>query len=669
MKRKFRGCKLLSISLSLFLLASCSNSAIQSANETQPAADSSGSIKSSKVIKVTNDMITYDTDDNYTLWKNQNPTYVKLNGATATLTGPGAEVQENKVTIATAGTYVISGKMNDGQIIVDSKDKGTVRLVLNGAEINSSNSAPVYIKNADKAVLSLEEGTDNTLNDGKNYTLDDTANKEPDSAVFSKSNLTINGTGKLTVNANYNDGISSKDDLKIIGGSISINSKDDAIVGKDMVLVKDGSITVKAGGDGIKSTNDTDEKKGFIVIQGGTFNLTTQTDGIQAETSMLITNGNINILSGGGSANGTKKSGDDRKAPGRWENNTETESTETETPSAKGLKAESYIDIAGGTFKLDTSDDAIHSSNSATVSDGDITIASGDDGIHADSNIDIKNGKINITKSYEGIESMVLTIADGEINITSDDDGININGGNDGSAGTGGPGGGGQPEEAGVPGEPGQAGGPGQPGQGPDAVSANSMLYINGGNISVNASGDGLDSNGSVVMTNGKVFVSGPTSNNNGAIDYNGTFKISGGLLIAAGSSGMAQAPSEESTQYSINMNFPNLQEAGTIVHLQDSKGNTVATYAPEKEYQSVVISSPLLKKDSSYSLYTGGSLTGGVYKAGTKLIDFKATGSVTWLDENGVTTQKSFGPGGGRGFGHDGGFKGPDKQQNSSSK
>ncbi len=645
MKRKFRPYKLLSMALSLFLLASCGNSAIQSANETQSAADSSGSIKNSKVIKVTNDMISYDTDDNYTQWENQNPSYIKLNGATATLTGSGAEVQENKVTITSAGTYVISGKMNDGQIIVDSQDKGTVRLVLNGTEINSSNSAPLYIKKADKTVLSLEEGTDNILNDGKNYTLEDAADEEPNSAVFSKANLTINGTGKLTVNANYNDGISSKDDLKIVGGSINVNSKDDAIVGKDMVLAKDGIITVKAGGDGIKSTNDTDEKKGFVAIQGGTFNLTTQADGIQAETSMLITKGNINIVSGGGSVNGTKKSVDDRKAPGRWENSTETQSTETETPSVKGIKAESNIEITGGTLKIDTSDDAIHSSNSATVSGGDIGIASGDDGIHADSNIDITNGKISITKSYEGIESMVVTIADGDINIVSEDDGININGGNDGSAGMGAPGGARQPEEDGVP------GGPGQPGQGPDAVSENSMLNINGGIISVNASGDGLDSNGSIVMTNGKVVVSGPTSNNNGAIDYNGTFKISGGLLIAAGSSGMAQAPSEESTQYSINMSFPNGQEAGTIVHLQDSKGNTVATYTPEKEYQSVVISSPLLKKDSSYSLYTGGSLTGGVYKVGTKLIDFKATGSVTWLDEKGVTTQKSFGPGGGRGF------------------
>ena len=645
MKRKFRPYKLLSMALSLLLLASCGNSAIQSANETQSAFDSSGSIKNNKVIKVTNDMISYDTDDNYTQWENQNPSYIKPNGATATLIGSGAEVQENKVTITSAGTYVISGKMNDGQIIVDSQDKGTVRLVLNGAEINSSSSAPLFIKKADKAVLSLEEGTDNTLNDGKNYTLEDAADEEPNSAVFSKANLTINGTGKLTVNANYNDGISSKDDLKIVGGSININSKDDAIVGKDMVLAKDGIITVKAGGDGIKSTNDTDEKKGFVAIQGGTFNLTTQADGIQTETSMLITNGNINIVSGGGSANGTKKSVDDRKAPGRWENSPETQSTETETPSAKGIKAESNIEITGGTLKIDTSDDAIHSSNSATVSGGDIGIASGDDGIHADSNIDITNGKINITKSYEGIESMVVTVADGDINIVSEDDGININGGNDGSAGMGGPGGARQPQDDGVP------GGPGQPGQGPDAVSENSMLNINGGNISVNASGDGLDSNGSIVMTNGKVVVSGPTSNNNGAIDYNGTFKISGGLLIAAGSSGMAQAPSEESTQNTINMSFPNVQEAGTIVHLQDSKGNTVATYAPEKEYQSVVISSPLLKKDSSYSLYTGGSLTGGVYKVGTKLIDFKATGSVTWLDEKGVTTQKSFGPGGGRGF------------------
>jgi hypothetical protein len=438
----------------------------------------------------------------------------------------------------------------------------------------------------------------------------------------------------LTVHGNYNNGIASKDDLKITGGNIEIHSADDGLMGRDMVAVKEGTISIEAGGDGIKSTNDTDTTKGFIAIEGGSFDIKSGTDGIQAETSLLINNGTFDISSGGGSANAIVKTNDRGPGPG---GNTTANSNETEEKSTKGMKSADIL-IGGGNFNIDSADDSLHSNNSIAIAGGDITITSGDDGIHADSSIAIGNGKINITKSYEGIEAAVITVADGNIHVISSDDGINAGGGADGSSVNG------------------------RPGQNNFADTGTNKLNINGGYIVVNSMGDGLDSNGSIYMTNGTVIVSGPTENNNGALDYNGTFEMTGGFLVAAGSSGMAQATSDSSTQYSIIMNYPNTQAAGTVVHLEDSKGNTIATFAPAKEYQAVVISSPELKKGTSYTLFSGGTSTAsqtdglyadGEYKGGTKVVDFTVSSSVTWLDETGVTTAKSAGPGQGFGGGN----------------
>ncbi|HYE10461.1 MAG TPA: dockerin type 1, partial [Patescibacteria group bacterium] len=162
-------------------------------------------------------------------------------------------------------------------------------------------------------------------------------------------------------------------------------------------------------------------------------------------------------------------------------------------------------------------------------------------------------------------------------------------------------------------------------------------------------------------MSGGTVLVNGPAANMNAALDYDGVFEISGGLLIAAGSSGMAQLPSEESTQNSILMYYPQVQQAGTIINLKDDTGKTIVTFAPQKEYQSVAISSPELKKDMAYTLNSAGTSTGsntdglyidGEYNDGTKVVEFTISKSVTWMSETGETTAKSFGPGGGKGAG-----------------
>jgi hypothetical protein len=605
-------------------------------NNTTPtqvaAAEVKASIIGDKAVKtVIGEVVTYDKEDTYTDWRSENPNYIELSGANASIKGSGAEVKNGKVTITSAGTYVISGKLDNGQIIVDVQDKGTVRLVLNGAEIKSSDNAPIYAKNAGKTIISLEAGTENSVMDGTKYTLE-----EPSAAIFSKDNLVINGTGKLTVKGNYKDGITSKDDLKITGGNIQITSADDGLVGRDILAVKEGAITIQAGGDAVKSSNDADSTKGIVAIENGTFNLKAEKDGIQAETAILVADGTFNITSGGGSVNGTKKAEEGFGGPMGGKNNTNTPTaSQTETESKKAIKAVSDIGIAGGTFNIDSADDSLHSNNNAVIEGGNFTITSGDDGMHADATLGIKGGKINITKSYEGIESSVITISDGEIHVTASDDGLNAGGGADGSSTNG------------------------RPGQNNFESLGSKKLNINGGYIVVNSVGDSLDANGSIYMTKGTVVVSGPTSNFNSALDYDATFEMTGGFLVAAGSSGMAMAPSDTSTQYSIAMTYPQTQKAGNLVSLQDSKGNSIATFAPAKEYQTVVASSPELKKGESYTIYSGGSSTGtvtdglykdGKYANGTKVVSFTISNSVTWLNESGVTTAKSSMQGGGKG-------------------
>jgi len=192
----------------------------------------------------------WSSDDLDSGWSTVGATLVTLEGDSIQVDGTGATVDGTTVTFVTAGTYIISGSLADGQIRVDSLEKGTVKLVLNGVDIACSTSSPIYVLNADKVVLTLADGSANRVEDGEAYVPEDTESDEPGAAIFSHDDLTINGSGSLVVVANYNHGIQSKDDLKIAGGTISIEAANDGMKGRDSVSVRDGIITVNAGGDG-----------------------------------------------------------------------------------------------------------------------------------------------------------------------------------------------------------------------------------------------------------------------------------------------------------------------------------------------------------------------------------------------------------------------------------
>ena len=500
-------------------------------------------------------------------------TDITLSDSTASCSDSSVTVADGSVTITKAGTYKFSGTFT-GQIVVNAGDSDKVQLVLDNTSITKEGSAALYIINADKVFITTVKGTENTLSSTGEFASSDDATNV-DGAIFSKSDITFNGSGTLNVKCESKHGIVTKDDLKITGGTYNITSASQGLSGKDSVRIAGGIITVTSGTDGIHSENTDDTEKGYVYISGGTLNITSGNDCIDASGTVDIKDGTFTFKAGGGSSE--KTTGDS-------------------TESYKGIKADGVLTISGGTFDIDTLDDAIHSNADVTVSGGTLDISTGDDGIHSGNNTVVSGGEINIAKCYEGLEGQTVTVSGGKVTLTSSDDGINAAGGD--NQGVGG-------------------------GFGPDSFSADSeaKITITGGEIHVNASGDGLDSNGDIEISGGTVYVYGPTSSGNGSLDYENNAVITGGTVIMAGSSGMAMNFGSESTQGSILVSTGNAS-AGTAVKLTDSSGNVIAEFTPTVSFRTVVISTPDITSDGTYTLTVGDStqeitMSGYIYGSG----------------------------------------------------
>lgn len=595
------GASMLTLSL---LLAGCS-----STNSVETPAQAATTAASVEVVE-------FDNDDLNNSWSDSSAEQIKLNGTSISTTAKnGVFIENSTVTIALPGTYVVSGELENGQIKVKLENKGNVQLVLNGANIHNENQAGIYIEEAGKTIITLAEGTKNSVSDGEVYQFED-GEDEPTGTIFSKDDLTINGTGTLNVHANYNNAIVSKDTLKLVEGNYNVTSVDDGIVGRDILAIKNGSYSLDVQGDAMKTTNDNADQLGKVYVLDGQFQIKAGNDGINSIGSVTIENGQYNMITG----NGSQASLEDES-------------------SAKGIKAATELVINNGTFVMDSADDAIHSNSNVTISNGQFDLKTADDGFHADNVLTINDGIITVSESYEGLEGQQIHINGGKISLNAQDDGVNVSGGNDQSA---------------------------FGGRGGATFSSNSdaLLKITGGEMYVNAAGDGLDSNGNIEMTGGTVVVSGPENNGNGALDYDGSFNISGGTLIAAGASGMAMAPSEESSQHALLMYYPTTQAADTMVQLVNEDNEVLISFKPDKSYQSIMISSPLIEEGKTYSLYAGGqseldeTLLLGIQlpaQLGTAVTGFTVSEMISYVDENGITTAQSGigGPGGmGGGFG-----------------
>ncbi len=539
--------------------------------------------------------------------------------------GKNAAASGNTLTISGAGVFSLSGTCSDAKILVEATDNDEVTLLLNGVNLTSKNGAVIDCEKAKSLAIISADNTKNTLTDTENYTFAE-GEDEPDAAVFSRCDTVYNACegGSLTINGNYKDGLKCKDGFSIEGGTLEINSADDGITGKDFVTILGGKITINSSGDGIKSTHDTDEKRGYVTIDGGEITINSANDGIQAETVLTVNGGKIDIKAGGDEAdkeisgnrgfldfdnrggnktrpdgfggmmssdgNGTMTPPSDNgttrpEKPSGFnppDAMTTTTSAQTDAASAdssdsmKGLKAGKSVVINGGEINVTAADDSVHANGDVTVKSGTLNLSSCDDGIHADETLLISGGNITVSKSYEALEGKNIEISGGEINVKATDDGINAAGGDNGSI------------------------------LGFNANTEDYYISISGGNITVNADGDGLDSNGTIALSGGYVVVYGPTDSGNGAIDYEKSFAVSGGEMIALGNSGMAQAPGTLS-QPCLSI-YADVSENSKI-EVRDSSGNVVMSTTTPKKCNSLIFTSDKFKSGESYKIYANDTL------------------------------------------------------------
>lgn len=417
-----------------------------------------------------------------------NATLVTLTDSSATAKGKytGYEIDGTDVSITAAGTYVFSGDCDNGSITVKKGVTG-VAIVLNGLTLTNDDSAAITLNKTAEASLIAAAGTTNTVADTEGSSDENAAVK-----VKSGAALAIGGTGTLTVNGNAKNGIKGAADavITVAEGKLNINAADDGLSCDDELNITGGTLSITAGGDAVKASPDTGENPdttslGNVTISGGTLTLNATEDGIQADGDLTISGGTFHVKTNGG----------------------HTTALTDDAASCKGFKAGGALTVTGGTLTVDSADDALHANTDVTISGGTLTLATGDDGVHADNDlvIGIKGAsststpRINITASYEGLEGTTVTVYSGDIDVAASDDGVNAANSTLGER------------------------------------SDKYAINIAGGDLYIDAGSDGLDSNNDINITGGKVEVYGADAVMDAAIDYDGTFTLSGGTLFGAG--------------------------------------------------------------------------------------------------------------------------------------
>ncbi len=527
---------------------------------------------------------------------------ITLNGTTAVSDSDNVTISGSTITVTEEATYIVSGELNEGMLIVDAPDTAKLQLVLNGVNITSKTSAALYIRESDKVFVTLADGTTNTLSNGGGFTAID--DNKIDGTLFSEQDLTLNGSGSLMIVSPVGHGIVCKDDLVITSGAYTVNAASHGLDVNDSVRITNAALTVDTGKDAVHCENSEDTAKGFVYIADGKVKAEAEGDGISASAYVQIEGGTIDMLTGGGSENGSKVHSDNfggfmggghgdarQNMPQNY-----TVESEEESTSMKGLKAAGDILISKGNFTIHSADDSIHADASINISGGTFTIASGDDAVHAEDTLTIAAGELHISECYEGLEALCIDVKGGNIKLNASDDGLNAAGGMDQSGTEGG--------RDGMFGEPGHMGG-GRPGShGGVSSGSNGSITISGGSLYICSFGDGIDVNGTLEITGGHTTVVGPVQGDTATLDYDISATITGGTFIGTGASGMAQTFSD-SDQGVIAVSVGN-QDADTKILLTDSSGKLIMEYTPKLDFAVVIFSSPDMKKGEIYTITVG---------------------------------------------------------------
>jgi hypothetical protein len=476
-----------------------------------------------------------------------------------------------------------------------AKGLSDVTLILDNLTLTSAKTAPIVVKKS-SSVLIKTVGV-STLTNNEDASTEATNEDYEGAAIKIKtgSSLTMFGDGTLKAVGNSKNGIkgAATSSLTFNGGTYIVTAANNGIAADGTVTINDGTFNLTSSNDAIKSepdAGDTDSA-GKVEINGGTFTINAQGDGIQAAENLTITNGTFDIktLDGYNSSSFNKNTMSCKGLKASGNNDNETEPT-------------NQLNISGGTFNLNTADDAVHSDGYATITGGTFKIYSGDDGVHADATLTlgVENGyerdpEIYIYSSYEGLEGAVVNVYQGKYYVIASDDGINAAGGSSNGS---------DPSQGGQdpfrPGRPGQSGMPGQ-----NTSSGNYSLNIYGGDFYVNCEGDGLDSNGTISLLGGNLTIlSMRGGGDNSPIDADGNITIKGATVFAAGSQGMGMRLSNSQNYYSSNSSY----QANTVVNVS-TNGTLVRSEKLVRNISYLFYSSPNMTSNSA-SVSTASSVT-----------------------------------------------------------
>ena len=531
----------------------------------------------------------FEASDESIDWESAEYTTITCTGETASCDNEDVKIEGSDIKIKAGGTYVLTGELTDGSVTVNADNEDEVILVLNGVTIRNEDGPAVIIKDCAKTVIVLADGTENTAADGSAY-----ADDSEDAAVYSKSDLVFTGNGSLLIQGNMEDAVHGKDEIRILGGNIEIESADDGIVAKEGMAIRGGTLTLNTTADGLKS-------KTSLWIGGGSITVNAGDDGIHADEALTVDDGTIDVQN-----------------------------------SNEGLEAPELV-LNGGDISVVASDDGINAAG------GELTTGTGTQG---NSDAAAPSGELSDENMPVPDET-----ADGEFPAPSGDfTQMSVPGQDSDRMQAGGPMQNGEMPQMGGRGKNGGFGGPngGMEGFGGDQMNgeagnfggqmmgggmmekSSGSLYINGGTIYVNAGGDGIDANTGIVQTGGDVVVDGPTDSGNGGLDYTNSYVMTGGSLIVTASSGMLQSISENSESAALNVVFTGMQSAGSEYVLKDSNGEIIFTHTAAKEHQALILAGGDLAEGETYTLYADGS----------ELFQTTLTGTVTTVNESGENTQ-----------------------------
>lgn len=574
-----RGLFCLAVLVTFFLSAAVLLAGCTSGADSTPSEDiSDGSVAEQATTSSESEAdesgmdFSYSSRDLDASYNAENATYIRLSDDSVEVQGLGATAVDGTVSVSAAGTYVVSGSIADGRIVVEAGDEDKVQIVLSNASVCSQDGPAISILSADKCFVTLEQDSTNALVDGSAYTLEEGAG-EPNAALYCKADLTLNGTGSLSIEGNWQHAVCSKDDLVITGGTYDVSAVEDAFRGKDCVKIADGSFTVDAGGDGFVSTNEEDETRGFVSIDGGTFDISAQDDGIQAYT---------------------------------------------------------HARLAGGEFSIDSGDDAVHSDGSASVAGGAYDIVAADDAFHAETTLEVIDGTARVVSCYEGLEAQCVYLRGGTVHVTADDDAVNAASSSadglfsEAVASSSDPVGEGSLSAADPSSAPAAGASAGAPagevdvrGATPESGMAEGgvgmgdsscVIEISGGYYVLTSGGDTLDSNGSIAIAGGTVLAQGAPNTDDYVLDYDIEATIDGGTLIALGGREMAQNLTSGSQAFGMASVSGS---AGKTVAIVDGEGSVLGSFTAVYDFDTVVASVSGMQDGETYGIVAIDSLEG----------------------------------------------------------